>query len=387
MPLLLVLSAAAFVSAFSIRIIDPLVPSLARDLGVLVGSAAMLAPAYTFPYALSQPLLGGIGDGFGKERIIKICMLMLALSLAAAAIAPNYEMLFAARIMAGIAGGGLIPVAFAIIGDQVPVAQRQVALARLVMASQTAILLSSALSGLIAARLGWRTVFVLATVIAAISFLLMLKALPAGPKKAATGTSFAGMAAQYRVILASPMAKFLLPAAAIEGITMFGLFPFVAHRLELRGFGGLEEAGLVLAAMSIGGIAYTLLVGRLLKLLGREWLIRTGGLISFVAMAGVAYSQSWPMEAAAFVILGFGFFMIHNSLQLLATELVPSARASSVALFAFCFFLGQALGPLLYHVGFDTLGLMAPIVIGGGLLLALSFGLAHVLQAKAASDR
>jgi predicted MFS family arabinose efflux permease len=384
MPLLLVLSAAAFVSAFSIRILDPLVPSIARDLGVLVGSAAMLAPAFTFPYALSQPILGGIGDQFGKERLIKICLLMLGLALAAAAIAPNYSTLFIARSLAGIAGGGIIPVAFAVIGDHVPVAMRQVALARLVMASQFAILVSAALSGLVAARFGWRTVFVLAAGIAAISFALMLRALPSRkPDTAPKPLTFTGLRNQYGVILSSPMAKFVLPAASIEGMTLFGLLPFIAHRLELRDYGGIEQAGFVLAAMSIGGIAFTVLVGRLLKLLGREWLFRTGGIVSWIAMAGIAFSRSWPMEATAFALLGFGFFMIHNSLQLLATELAPTARASSVAMFAFSFFLGQAIGPVLYQVGFDALGLQAPIMIAGTLLLALAFGMAIVIDEKA----
>ena len=386
MPLLLVLCAAAFVSAFSIRLLDPLVPAIARDLGITVGAAAMLAPAYTFPYALSQPVLGGIGDALGKERIIKICLGLLALSLAAAAFAPNYATVFAARIAAGIAGGGIIPVAFAVLGDRVPVAQRQVALARIVMASQVAILLSGSLAGVIAVRFGWRWVFALAALTGAVAFGLMIRALPARTVVAQSPLSFQRVLTQYAAVLANPLARFVLAGGAIEGITLFGLLPFVADRLETRGLGGIEQAGLVLAAMSVGGLAYTLLVRWLLEKLGREWLIRTGGIISGLALAAIAYSPSWLVEAALFAGLGFGFFMIHNSLQALATELSPQSRASSVAVFAFCFFLGQALGPILYHFGFDHLGVHAPIVIAGIMLLMLAFTLAFVLQKQPANQ-
>ena len=387
MPLLLVLSIAAFVSAFSIRILDPLVPSMARDLGVLVGTAALLAPAYTFPYALSQPVLGGIGDQVGKERIIKICLAMLAISLAAAAVASDYTTLFIARCCAGLAGGGIIPVSFAIVGDRFAVASRQVALARLVMASQIAILLSAGLSGLIAAQFGWRAVFALAAVIAATSFFMMIRALPAEKRPdAPTPLSFEKIKNQYALVLSNPLARVVLPAAAVEGMVLFGLLPFVAHRLEERGLGGIVEAGLVLATMSIGGIAFTLCVGRLLTLLGREGVFRAGGVIGFLAMLGVAGSPSWQVEAAFFALLGFGFFMIHNSLQLQATELAPQARASSVAMFAFCFFLGQAVGPLVYHAGFDAFGMNVPIVLGGIILLAMAFSVAFRLERKTAAQ-
>ena len=385
MPLLVVLSIAAFVSAFSIRILDPLVPSMARDLGVLVGTAAMLAPAYTFPYALSQPILGAIGDQLGKERIIMFCLAALAVSLAAAALATDYTTLFIARCCAGVAGGGIIPVSFAIVGDRFAVSDRQVALARLLMASQIAILLSAGLSGLIAAQFGWRSVFALAAVIAAVSYVAMTRALPAAERpEALPPLSLDKVRSQYGLVLANPLALFVLPAAAVEGMVMFGLLPFVAHRLEVRGHGGTVEAGLVLAAMSVGGIAFTLSVRRLLMLLGREGVFRTGGVMACTAMLGIAFSTGWISEAASFALLGFGFFMIHNSLQLQATELAPTARASSVAMFAFCFFLGQAFGPILYHAAFDALGMDVPIVIGGLILLTLAFSVAYRLQRKTA---
>ena len=46
----------------------------------------------------------------------------------------------------------------------------------------------------------------------------------------------------------------------------------------------------------------------------------------------------------AMVVLGLGFYMLHNSFQTQVTEIAPTARASAVALHAFSFFVGQALG-------------------------------------------
>jgi predicted MFS family arabinose efflux permease len=306
---------------------------------------------------------------------------VLVQALAAGALAPDYVALLIARVLAGLAGGGMIPVAFAIIGDRFAVAERQVALARVVMASQTAILLSAGLSGLIAARFNWRVVFGLSTAVAVMSLTMMVRGLPSAAAAGPVRTlNLRAMGRVYGVVFRSPMARYVLPSVAIEGIVLFGLLPFVAHRLELRGRGGAEEAGLVLAAMSVGGITFTLLVGRLLARLGRGWLIRVGGLMGAIGLCGLAVAPWWQLEAVCFAVLGFGFFMVHNSLQLLATELVPEARSSSIAMFAFCFFLGQAVGPVLYHAGFDALGLTAPLLIAACLLLAMALGMAAVVD-------
>ena len=65
---------------------------------------------------------------------------------------------------------------------------------------------------------------------------------------------------------------------------------------------------------------------------------------------------------AAFVALGLGFYMIHNSLQTLATELAPTARGSAVSLHAFFFFVGIALGPPVIGLGLHTIGDTATIL-------------------------
>ncbi|MGE3774379.1 MAG: MFS transporter, partial [Gammaproteobacteria bacterium] len=56
-----------------------------------------------------------------------------------------------------------------------------------------------------------------------------------------------------------------------------------------------------------------------------------------------ASPKAWPC-VFALGLLGFGFYLMHNTLQTLATEMVPSARGTSFGLFAFALFAGQALG-------------------------------------------
>ena len=59
----------------------------------------------------------------------------------------------------------------------------------------------------------------------------------------------------------------------------------------------------------------------------------------------------WPVEFVNFVLLGFGFYMLHAVIQIYASELAPTARGSAMALHSFFFFFGQAIGPIVYGAG------------------------------------
>jgi predicted MFS family arabinose efflux permease len=63
------------------------------------------------------------------------------------------------RIIAGMTAGGIFPIAFAVAGDRVPVAQRQVAFGKLLFAAMSGNLLGASAAGVIGDLIGWRGVF------------------------------------------------------------------------------------------------------------------------------------------------------------------------------------------------------------------------------------
>ncbi len=90
-----------------------------------------------------------------------------------------------------------------------------------------------------------------------------------------------------------------------------------------------------------------------------------GGAFAARRFAGVAFANDWTLDAVAMVALGLGFYMLHNSFQTQVTEVAPKARASAVALHAFSFFCGQALGPLSLGFGFAAIGEAPTLLLGG----------------------
>ncbi len=382
MRLLPILAAGCFVSSMSMRLTDPVVPDIARDLSVPVTTAALLASAYSFPYALGQPLLGALGDALGKAKIIKITLAVMTVCIAALAFAPTIDWMFAARIIGGLAGGGVIPLAFALVGDRFDIAERQVALSRVLMAIIGGQMAGTLGSGVIASAYGWRASILAGTLCAVAALLVTLWQLHPRTHVERPPLRLSSMLAGYSQVFANPRAKVCFAAVFLEGIIIFGLFPYVAALLEERGTGGLKEAGFVLGGFALGGLAYTALVRLMLSKLGLYNLIRAGGIITGIGLALLSQSVPWAVEVMVFFVIGIGFYMIHNSLQTEATELAPGNRASAVAAHAFFFFLGQAAGPLAYAAGLLSAGAAMTLLIAAAAMALTGLATAAGLKAR-----
>ncbi|MEZ5816329.1 MAG: MFS transporter [Hyphomicrobiaceae bacterium] len=376
MPLLALLALAAFSSAFSIRILDPMVPEVARDLSAQVTTVALLSTAFAFPCALGQPILGALGDAIGKARMIKVCLFVLAIGSIGSTLAPSVEFLFFARMLTGFASGGIVPLCFATVGDRFEMKDRQVALSRIVSAIITGQLVGAIGAGLVASATSWRVVLattLVASLVALAAAWRWLHPLPGSVRKPFT---IQGMLTSYARVLRHPRAVVCYAAVFVEGLVIFGILPYLAAMLEADGTGSIREAGFIIAGMAVGGILYTLSVRALLERMTYLNLIRWGGLVCATGLVGLMLTHAWPPKALAFIAVGFGFYMIHNSIQTQVTELIPEARGASVALHAFNFFLGQAVGPVLYGIGLVSLGPVPTISISALTMVLLGLATA-----------
>ena len=380
--LILILATSGFASTFSGRAVEPMVGVIARDLSSTPQTIALLSAAFALPYAFIQPILGPVGDALGKERVMKVALAVLFLALACSIVAPNPSTLFTLRIIAGAAAGGSIPLSLALIGDRVEMAQRQVALSRYMVAVIVGQLAGSSLAGLLAEWVGWRGVFTLSTIMVA----LALTATIIGFRGAVPGGQFDLRSAllRYRDILSNPRALTLFSLVFVEAIAIFGIFPYVAPLLEERGGGGAAEAGFALGGFAIGGLVFSALIGWMLKRLGIGRILMGGGFSAGVALVLLGLGGDWKLDAAAMLFLGLGFYMLHNTFQAQVTEVAPGARASAVALHAFSFFCGQALGVVLMGFGLRNIGLTRATSVAALIILGVGLTAAFVLTRPAA---
>jgi predicted MFS family arabinose efflux permease len=383
--LILILATSGFAGTFSSRAVEPMVGLIARDLNSSAQTIALLSAAFALPYAFIQPILGPIGDAIGKERIMKVALSLLFLALACSFFAPDARTLFILRIIAGAAAGGAVPLSIALIGDRVDMAHRQVALSRYLIAIIVGQLAGSSFAGLLAEIIGWRGIFALSAAMMACA----LAATIIGFRGAPPGGKFdLGNAIQrYRDILSNPRALALFSFVFVEATAIFGIFPYIAPLLEERGGGGPTQAGFAIGGFAIGGLVFSILVSWMLKRLGIARMLIGGGVFAGFALVVLGFAGDWKLDAAAMLLMGLGFYMLHNTFQAQVTEVAPHARASAVALHAFSFFCGQALGVVAMGFGLRSVGLMPSTAIAALVILGVGLTAKAILTGGPSQPR
>jgi MFS transporter, DHA1 family, inner membrane transport protein len=365
------LSFIGFVTALSSRCVDPVIPQIAWGLRVDPGAVALLSTAFALPFALVQPILGPVADMAGKIRVMLLCLAVLTIASLVCGLATDFKILFIARVVSGMATGGIFPVGLALIGDLVPIKQRQVALGRWLIVIMTGNLLGASVAGVISDLLGWRAVFLVIAGAGLAVFLLAGFTLRQAARAHRPAFNLRNIPAGYAAIFRNPRAKVCYSAVFIEGLAIFGLFPFVALLLLAAGEARASIAGLILGGFSLGGVIYAAIVSLLVRRFRIETLMLAGGLLSALMLGLIAFQLAWPVQLVAFTILGFAFFLLHGSIQVQATELSSTARAAATSLHAFFFFMGQASGPVLFGLGLVWVGAVASIAIGAAVMAAI----------------
>ena len=369
------LGTVGFLSSAGARIIDPLLHAVATDFGTTVPAVSIVVAAFTLPYGLAQLLLGPLGDRFGKLRVMLCALLAYAVATGSCALATDLRTLTILRVCAGASSAALIPVSMAYIGDAVPYAVRQVTLSRFLTGVVLASVVAGPIGGVFGEYVGWRGVFLLLAV-GALAVSVLLARRIAGLPDRRGGASF--RLGNYLTLARRRSARLLLIGAFLDGLVLVGCFPFLAPYLH-EGLGrSYAQAGLILSCFGIGAFTYTRTAWWLVPRFGEAGLVLIGGVMMAGAIVLGMFVRHWAPFLAVELMLGLGFTMLHGVMQARATELLPLARATAVASFAFMLFMGQSLGAMLMGGAISTLGYQQAFLVDAGLVLLLGVWL-HLL--------
>ena len=133
--------------------------------------------------------------------------------------------------------------------------QRQVVIARWLAIVIGGNVLGGTFAGVIADLFGWRAVFLVGAAVGLAALVNGMINLRQATSEQPGRIDLRQIPSSFAAILANPRAKFCFLAVFLEGVVLFGLFPFVALLLLAAGEARSSIAGAVLAAFSIGGIA------------------------------------------------------------------------------------------------------------------------------------
>jgi predicted MFS family arabinose efflux permease len=374
-PTFLLLGSAAFISGANLRMFDSLLPNLAEDFAVAPTVASVVVTAFSLAYGLFQVAHGPLGDRVGRLRTVVVALLIAGLGSLGSALAPTLAGLTALRFVTGIGAAGIIPVALAWIGDHTSYDDRQAALARFMGFSITGQIVGPALGGALAEYLSWREVFYLLTV----AFLVVAIALLRFDRRArkASGRRPRTPEAEhflrtYHDMLRLRWVRTVLMIVFLEGALFFGSFAYAGAWLKQRFDLSYLAIGALLAGLGLGGLLYSLLVRRLLRSLGETGFALVAAFVLLVFFGSLPFSPAWQVVGPLCAFGGFGFYMLHNTLQTKATEMYPRARGTAISAFALSLFCGQALGVAVFGRTIAWLGYAPSFVATGVALLLLA---------------
>ncbi len=372
---IIALSFAAFGSGMSMRIADSMLVRLAADFGIALGAAAMVITVFGFAYGLSQLLFGPLGDRYGKYLVIAWGCIACAFTAALCGVATDFSVLLAARMIAGASCASLIPLSMAWIGDVVVYEERQSVLARFLIGQILGLSSGILLGGISADYLDWRFPFFVISacfLVTGIVLVRMNRLLPAHARRLhrADGHALARMVSEFRRVVEVDWARKVLGTVAVEGALVYGGLAFVpthlhaVYRLSLSGAGGL------VMLFGLGGFVFAMRSKSLVRQLGEVGLVRFGALLMAASLVVIAASPVWWLAIPACFVFGLGFYMMHNTLQINATQMAPERRGAAVAAFASCFFIGQSAGVAAGGVLLEPLG-TAPLLAAAGVGVAM----------------
>jgi EmrB/QacA subfamily drug resistance transporter len=116
---LAVLALAALAYALLQTMVAPALPEIQHELGASTTSVTWVLTVYLLTASVATPILGRLGDMFGKERTLVAVLALFALGSLISALSHSLALLVAGRAVQG-AGGAVFPLAFGIIRDEFP---------------------------------------------------------------------------------------------------------------------------------------------------------------------------------------------------------------------------------------------------------------------------
>lgn len=334
------------------RVIDPLLKTIAADFGAPLTKVTLAVSAYALPYGLFQLGYGPLGDRIGKVRVMAIAFFLFTVGTAACAFVPTgrggLQMLILLRFITGVFAAAIIPLSIAYIGDKFPPEKRQATLGQFMSALMMGTVFSGPMGGVFGEYLGWRNIFLLLGGISALVLIAYIRAARAEPPTVKDPAKPATPVLKgYGMVLSNPNAWVVYPAIFLEGLFLFGGFVYISSALQDNFGMQILKAGIMISFYGVGGLIYSFSAKKILKRFKQVQMAVMGGtllMLGFVLAASLPSLHVWWPIIPAALLIGFGFNSIHSTLQTKATELAVKARGTAVSLFAFFFFLGQALG-------------------------------------------
>ncbi len=368
-----ILGLSVFALGTSEFMLSGLLPAIAEDMDVSIPRAGLLISAFAIGMVVGAPLLAVATLRLPRRTTLVALITVFGLGQVAGALAPNYGVLFASRVVSALACAGFWAVGAAVAIAMVPVGARARAMAVMIGGLSTANVLGVPAGAFLGERLGWRSAFWAVGLASAVALVGVLTRIPRIPVPE-TRPRLKRELTIYRdrqVLLAV-----VVTALAAGGV--FCAFSYLAPLLT--GVSGLDEGwvSVVLGLFGVGALVGTAIGGRVADahLFG---VLLSGIAASTVFLAALALFASSPVATVLLAfLLGVSAFYTAPALNARMFNVAGAAPTLAGATTTAAFNLGNTGGPWLGGTVIDA-GLGYPATAwAGAAMTAAGLGVAAV---------
>lgn len=196
-----VLTLAAAAYALQQTMVVPALPALQRELETTTTWVTWVVTGFLLSAAVFTPILGKLGDRYGKERLLVVSLAIFLAGCIGSAAAPDIWTLIGFRILSG-AAGAVFPLSIGIIRDEFPPERMKVGIGLLSAVFGIGGGFGLVLSGLIVDHVSWRWLFVVGAVGVAVAIVMVHRFVPESPVRSTSRIDVPG-AVLLSVVLAT----------------------------------------------------------------------------------------------------------------------------------------------------------------------------------------
>ena len=170
-----VVALAAFMEVLDTSIANVALPYMAGNLGASNDESTWVLTSYLVSNAIVLPISGWLVSVFGRKRFFMICLTIFTVSSLLCGIAPTLGAIIFFRVLQGLGGGGLQPLAQAILADVFPPEKRGLAFALYGVTVIVAPTIGPTLGGWLTDNYSWRWIFFINLPVGIIALFLVLR--------------------------------------------------------------------------------------------------------------------------------------------------------------------------------------------------------------------
>ncbi len=368
---LVIIFLTVFIDLLGFGIIIPLLPFYAETFGASAFMVGLLATSFSLMQFLFAPVWGRLSDRVGRRPIILAGLMGSAISYLAFGLASSLTMLFAARILAGIAGAN-IPTAQAFIADSTTPENRAKGMGLIGAAFGLGFIFGPATGGFLS-HWGYQAPAFFAATLSLANFSAALFFLPESlPPERRGETRGVGRVEAFRRAVTRPMlplvlrVSFLVMTAFASFESMFALY--VEGRF---GFGATTIGYLFAWVGFVLAVVQGVLVGKVVPRIGEHRLVPAAILLMAVALAGHALAPTVPVLMAAMGVLAMGMgFNSPSILSVISRLADPADQGGTLGVSQSLASLARIVGPIWGGFVFDRFGPTVPFYTSAALMLA-----------------